>query len=69
MSSPLALALFCCLLNAAASFRWPNQYTAEGKIYLPYAEIAEPFKAVVDMTKGMSRMETYGGKRYYYYCP
>lgn len=61
----------CCVLAAAAvgvavaaplTFEWPEQYTAEGTIFLPYAEIAEPFKAVVDMTKKMSKMDTYDGK-------
>ena len=61
---------FCCVLGATLSaavavplaFEWPKQYTAEGTIYLPYAEIAEPFTAVVDMTKKMSSMDTYHGK-------
>ena len=58
----LSQLLLCYLVSVATSFEWPKQYTAEGTIYLPYAEIAEPFKAVVDMTKGMSRIDTYDGR-------
>lgn len=55
----------CCLMAAMcveATLKWPDQYSAEGTIYLPYAGIAEPYKAVVDMTNGMSSMDTYNGK-------
>lgn len=57
--------LLCCLVSAviaAPKLEWPQQYTAEGTIYLPYAEIMEPFETVVDMTKKMSKVDTYGGE-------
>ena len=49
-------------IAAPSTLKWPDKYTAGGKIDLPYAEISEPFRAVVDMSKGMSLMSTYGGK-------
>jgi hypothetical protein len=65
--------VLCCLVFAATGaavsvpdFVWPEQYSAEGTIYLPYAEIAEPFKAVVDMTNQKSRMDTYDGEHKQY---
>ena len=44
-----------------APLKWPVKYTAEGNIILPYADINEPFKAVVDMSSGLSSLNTYNG--------
>lgn len=49
------------LLRVCTSLKWPEKYTAEGKIILPYAEISEPFRAVVDKSVGMSLLSTYDG--------
>lgn len=37
------------------------QYTAQGTLFIPYAEIAETFQAWVDLTNGQSRIDFYGG--------
>lgn len=61
------LLLLTCVVGmvaaAPAPLKWPDQYTVEGSIVLPYGDINEPFKAVVDMTKGMSYFSTYDGER------
>ena len=36
-------------------------YTAKGVLYIPYAEIAEPFNAWYDKVSGRSRIDYYGG--------
>lgn len=56
------LTLFCYLVASASAWEWPKQYSTEGNIILPYGGINEPFKAVVDMNKGMSYFNTYNGK-------
>ena len=58
----LALCFLIAVVSVEATLKWPDQYSAEGTIYLPYAGIVEPFKAVVDMTNGMSSMDTYDGR-------
>lgn len=61
----VCVAVFCYLavcVSAEAPLKWPEKYAAEGSISLPYAEISEPFRAVVDMSKEMSLMSTYNGK-------
>ncbi|XP_076249586.1 C1 family peptidase 26-29-p [Calliopsis andreniformis] len=47
--------------NAAKSPEFSNTYTVKGTLYIPYAEIREPFYAWFDSTKGSSRIDYYGG--------
>lgn len=64
MKAAIAFLALSCLLGvvyAEAPLEWPEKYTAEGTISLPYAQISEPFKAVVDMSKKMSFLSTYNG--------
>lgn len=37
-------------------------YTVKGTLYIPYAEIREPFYAWYDGNSGSSRIDYYGGK-------
>ena len=48
--------------SAGDIFMWPEQYTTNGLINLPYASIEEPFTAVVDMHYRRSMLDTYKGK-------
>lgn len=41
--------------------RWDATYTTKGVLYIPYAEIAEPFYAWYDAPSGRSRIDYYGG--------
>lgn len=41
--------------------KWDNVYTTKGTLYIPYAEIAEPFYAWYDEPHGQSRIDYYGG--------
>lgn len=41
--------------------KWDNVYTTRGTLYIPYAEIAEPFYAWYDEPTGQSRIDYYGG--------
>lgn len=36
-------------------------YITQGTLYIPYAEIEEPFSAWVDTKNGRSRIDFYGG--------
>lgn len=38
-----------------------DSYTVKGTLYIPYAEIREPFFAYYDLTIGSSRIDYYGG--------
>ena len=38
-----------------------NTYTLKGTLYIPYAEIREPFYAWYDGKSGSSRIDYYGG--------
>ncbi|XP_069676606.1 digestive cysteine proteinase 1 [Periplaneta americana] len=38
-----------------------DTYTVKGTLYIPYAEIREPFLAYYDLTVGSSRIDYYGG--------
>lgn len=44
------------------ALEFPTAYYAEGAIYLPYGDIAEPFSAWVDMDTGNSRFDSYNGE-------
>jgi hypothetical protein len=39
-----------------------DAYSAKGTLYIPYAEIREPFYAWYDLKLGSSRIDYYGGK-------
>lgn len=61
----MKVVLVCALLQvAAAQLSWPEQYYVTGSVILPYGDIVEPFEGWVDMSNGMSRLDTYGGKYY-----
>lgn len=50
--------------SAGDDLKWPERYTTSGVIYLPYASVAEPFTAVVDMPQKRSMLNTYDGMSY-----
>lgn len=41
--------------------KWDPTYNVKGVLYIPYAEIAEPFEAWLDKASGRSRIDYYGG--------
>ncbi|XP_058801571.1 digestive cysteine proteinase 1 [Phymastichus coffea] len=56
--------LLLCGLCSARSVKSPvfsSGYTAKGTLYIPYAEIREPFYAWYDGKSGNSRIDYYGG--------
>ncbi len=53
---------FIVVITATGPLTWPDEYSAEGTISLPYSEIYEPFSAVVDMKNGISKITYYDGK-------
>ncbi|XP_076181446.1 C1 family peptidase 26-29-p [Ptiloglossa arizonensis] len=55
----IALGISC--IEAVQSPTFSNTYTARGVLYIPYAEIREPFFAWYDGTSGSSRIDYYGG--------
>lgn len=59
----LRVAVLCVLFHASVvlsvPLQWPQTYQTSGQIILPYGDIAEPFTAIVDMTKGLSYLNTY----------
>ena len=59
---PLCALLAICLQAVAADLKWPDAYTAEGHIYLPYADVAEPFTAYFSAKANKSRIDTYDGE-------
>jgi len=40
----------------------PSSYHVTGSIYLPKGSVLEPFEAWFDGSKGMSRIDYYGGE-------
>lgn len=58
-----------CLFFIAALFfsavqcapNWSQTYTVKGTLYIPYAELKEPFYAWYDAKNGQSRIDYYGG--------
>ncbi|XP_076749125.1 C1 family peptidase 26-29-p [Xylocopa sonorina] len=59
-----AFALMVLGVSWAESTQSPtfsNTYTVKGTLYIPYAEIREPFYAWYDGTSGSSRIDYYGG--------
>ncbi|XP_033231685.1 digestive cysteine proteinase 1 [Belonocnema kinseyi] len=56
--------LFCGVsyaTNVVKSPTFSSAYTAKGTLYIPYAEIREPFYAWYDAKSGSSRIDYYGG--------
>ncbi|GAB0089449.1 digestive cysteine proteinase 1 [Sergentomyia squamirostris] len=41
--------------------KWEKVHTVKGTLFIPYAEISEPFYAWYDETSGRSRIDYYGG--------
>lgn len=41
--------------------KWDEVYTVKGILYIPYAEITEPFEAWYDKHTSRSRIDYYGG--------
>lgn len=41
--------------------KWDATYSTKGTLYIPYAEVAEPFYAWYDRPSGRSRIDYYGG--------
>lgn len=60
----LRVAVLCVLVHAAFSdpLQWPQTYQTSGQIILPYGDIAEPFTAIVDLSKGLSYLNTYDSR-------
>lgn len=59
-----ALVLLLCSIAYATNLKSPtfsNAYTVKGTLYIPYAEIREPFYAWYDGKSGSSRIDYYGG--------
>lgn len=50
-----------CTALATKPPKWDPTYTTKGTLYIPYAEIAEPFYAWYDQPTGQSRIDYYGG--------
>lgn len=46
---------------SVAPKQFSDSYTVKGTLYIPYAEIREPFYAWYDLSKGSSRIDYYGG--------
>ncbi|XP_014483749.1 PREDICTED: digestive cysteine proteinase 1 [Dinoponera quadriceps] len=62
------LLIFCGICYVVASSKealagpaFSQTYTVKGTLYIPYAEIREPFYAWYDGTSGSSRIDYYGG--------
>lgn len=58
--------LYLCLIFVGFALaksppKWEPLYTVKGTLYIPYAEIEEPFYGWYDETAGRSRIDYYGG--------
>ena len=56
---PLAVSIAAL---AAGNPTLPTRYHVKGNIILPSGQIVEPYEAWVDLEKGNSRIDYYGGK-------
>jgi hypothetical protein len=46
-----------------------SNYTVKGVLYIPYAEVKEPFLGWYDAGSGSSRIDYYGGREIFmYWC-
>lgn len=57
--------LFICLLLTSFALakkppKWEKFYSVKGRLFIPYAEIEEPFSAWYDENTGRSRIDYYG---------
>ncbi|XP_006562600.2 digestive cysteine proteinase 1 [Apis mellifera] len=57
----ILLLLGVSYIVAIESPTFSNTYTVKGTLYIPYAEIREPFYAWYDGARGSSRIDYYGG--------
>ena len=65
-----AALIFSCLISFAfgksvslkSPPKWPDAYSVEGILRMPYAEIVEPFEAWFDGKNSRSRIDYYAGK-------
>lgn len=53
--------MHCVGTRDVATPVWSDTYTVKGTLYIPYAEIKEPFYAWYDGASGQSRIDYYGG--------
>ena len=63
----LASPFVILLVSSAAALAvgnptFPTRYHVKGSIVLPSGQIVEPYEAWVDLTKGNSRIDYYGGE-------
>ncbi|KAH8305607.1 hypothetical protein KR059_003541, partial [Drosophila kikkawai] len=58
---PLHLSFLPKTADATKPPRWDPNYIVKGTLYIPYAEIAEPFYAWYDKNTKRSRIDYYGG--------
>ena len=59
--SILLLSLFAGIALATNPPKWEKVHSVSGVLYIPYAEIEEPFSAWHDSLAGRSRVDYYGG--------
>uniref|UniRef100_A0A8D8U3N5 Counting factor associated protein D n=1 Tax=Cacopsylla melanoneura TaxID=428564 RepID=A0A8D8U3N5_9HEMI len=52
------LGLVCCAIDPP---KFSSSYIVKGSLYIPFAEIKEPFYAWYDVSEGKSRIDYYGG--------
>lgn len=55
------LSLLLAFAAAKDPPKWESLYTVKGVLYIPYAEIEEPFYGWYDKVNGRSRIDYYGG--------
>lgn len=55
------LSLLLAFAAAKDPPKWESLYTVKGVLYIPYAEIEEPFYGWYDLLNGRSRIDYYGG--------
>ena len=65
MQLMIALLLFTAGALAADphTLQWQDAYTITGTISLPYAEITEPFEAIMDIGAKLGRMNINNGEK------
>uniref|UniRef100_U5EWS0 Putative cathepsin l cathepsin l n=1 Tax=Corethrella appendiculata TaxID=1370023 RepID=U5EWS0_9DIPT len=59
----ILILFLCCVVGALSTKppKWEKTYTVSGTLFIPYAEISEPFYAWFDSLHGRSRIDYYGG--------
>ena len=60
-SSSSLLILSLCVTKIWAAPEWSESYTVFGTLFIPFAEIEEPFSAFADLANGRIRIDYYGG--------